>query len=501
MNNKNNQYQNEFKISLLLAELSELTGNKKLETFFTIIKILIRNKDVIGILESNSFFKEQYLQQEFKSSSRFKFDKKHHYTGVPLKESHEKRLKGKDSVKFGNTNLLLSNFVEDKPTLRYFTQNPDQFERWSPERLYKWWLKLRKSGISKFEWEIMDAVFFLFINQISRICNSYIKYGIKEDSEAEIIQLQQYFRLLDEFYKTNGKYGLLLNTHFAFCEWFDIRLNYEPEYTLYVESLDTNSNIIHLFNKKNSKIIKYQKKSKSNHKSNSSNINNLRELFIKNGNDFSLILFTSYFQSPTHFVNLYSIPVITAVGVPHKSHNGIFYSPFSQIYHDIVIHSRHLIQYLKNIYSETPINDIQIFKEKMVFLKLLKDKNNEESQLLLWHLIHESMIFKLFRINGHSYFEQNSIKNILQTYYIQNKKNENEIPELLKKNLDLQNTFFSQHFFEIDILLEQLKKFRFLVENIIHSEKGKLVLPKLLMNTDILIQTCEETFEVLRQAQ
>lgn len=260
MNNKNNQYQNQFKIKLLLAELSELRGNKKIETFFTIIKILIRNKDVIGILESNSFFKEQYLQQEFKESSRFKFDKKHRNTGVPLKESHEKRLKGKVSVKFENTNLLLSNFVEDKPTLRYFTQNPDQFERWSPERLYNWWLKLRESGILKFEWEIMDAVFFLFINQISRICNSYIKYGIKEDSEAEIALLQQYFRLLDEFYKSRGRYGLLLDTHFAFCEWFNIRISYEPEYTLYVESLNTTGNIINLFNKKNSKIIQLKKK-------------------------------------------------------------------------------------------------------------------------------------------------------------------------------------------------------------------------------------------------
>lgn len=214
-----------------------------------------------------------------------------------------------------------------------------------------------------------------------------------------------------------------------------------------------------------------------------------------------MILFTSYFQSPTHFVNLYSIPVITAVGVPHKSHNGIFYSPFSQIHHDIVIHSRHFIQYLKNIYSETPINDIQIFKEKMIFLQLLKDKNNEELQLLLWHLIHESSVFKLFRIEGKSKFSENTnIEDSLRQYYIQNKKNENEIPELLQKNLDLQNTFFSEHFFEIDILLEQFKKLRFLIENIIKTEKGKLVLPKLLANTDILIQTCEETLR-LRQAQ
>ena len=484
MNNINN---NNFKTKLLFGNLSNLERG-----LYNEISRLVDIPDVMRILDSSHFFVKEYLKQEFKQSSRFKIDKIHP-TGVPLKESHERRLKGKDSVKFQKTNLLLSKFVEDKPTLRYFTQNPDQFERWSPERLYKWWRELRNSSISKFEWEIMDAVFFLFINQISRICNSYIKYGIKEDNEAEIIQLQKYFILLDEFYITNGKYGLLLNTHFAFCEWFNIRISYEPEYTLYVESLDISGNIINLFNKKNSKIIQLKKNKNLEIKSTHPSILQLIELF-KN-NDFSLILFTSYFQSPTHFVNLYSIPVITAVGVPHKSHNGKFYGPFSQIIHDITLHSKYLIQYFEYIYSQSPINDIQLFKEKMIFLQLLKDKNNEELQLLLWHLIHESTIFKSLKINGHSYLNQNLITNILKQYYIQNNKKENEIPSLLKKNLELKNNFFSEHFFEIDILLEQFKKFKFVVENIISSEKGKLVLPKLRDCIDILIETCQETLE------
>ena len=484
MNNINN---NNFKTKLLFGNLSNLERG-----LYNEISRLVDIPDVMRILDSSHFFVKEYLQQEFKQSSRFKIDKIHP-TGVPLKESHERRLKGKDSVKFQKTNLLLSKFVEDKPTLRYFTQNPDQFERWSPERLYKWWRELRNSSISKFEWEIMDAVFFLFINQISRICNSYIKYGIKEDNEAEIIQLHKYFILLDEFYITNGKYGLLLNTHFAFCEWFNIRISYEPEYTLYVESLDISGNIINLFNKKNSKIIQLKKNKNLEIKSTHPSILQLRELFKKN--DFSLILFTSYFQSPTHFVNLYSIPVITAVGVPHKSHIGKFYSPFSQIIHDITIHSRYIIQYFQYIYSQSPLNDIQLFKEKMIFLQLLKDKNNEELQLLLWHLIHESTIFKSLKINGHSYLNQNLITNILKQYYIQNNKKENEIPSLLKKNLELKNNFFSEHFFEIDILLEQFKKFKFVVENIISSEKGKLVLPKLRDCIDILIETCQETLE------
>ena len=75
---------------------------------------------------------------------------------------------------------------EQKPKLRYFTmgsrQHPKQFERWSPEEMYNWWLRLRISDIPKSEWQILDAVFFLFINQISCICNSYIRYGIKNNS-------------------------------------------------------------------------------------------------------------------------------------------------------------------------------------------------------------------------------------------------------------------------------------------------------------------------------
>ena len=44
------------------------------------------------ILDSSIFFVKEYLQQEFKQSSRFKIDKIHPNDGVPLKESHEKRI-------------------------------------------------------------------------------------------------------------------------------------------------------------------------------------------------------------------------------------------------------------------------------------------------------------------------------------------------------------------------------------------------------------------------
>ena len=105
-------------------------SNKERE-LYNEISGLVNIPDVMRILDSSEFFVKEYLQQEFKQSSRFKIDKIHP-SGVPLKESHEKRLKeshekrlkGKHSVKFSSSNrpnqeleLQLSNFKEQKPKL------------------------------------------------------------------------------------------------------------------------------------------------------------------------------------------------------------------------------------------------------------------------------------------------------------------------------------------------------------------------------------------------
>jgi hypothetical protein len=231
-----------------------MSNSQRESELYNEIRKLIDIPNVMHILDSSDFFKDQYLKQTFKTTNRFKVDKIHRNTGVSLKKSHENRLKkkGKNSIKFSSynnstkeTELQLSNFVEQKPKLKYFTmgslQNPDQFEGWSPEKMYYWWLKLRTSGIPKLKWKILDAVFFLFINQTSCICNSYIKYGIKNNSnnknifKKELELLSEYFRLLDDFYKSGGEYGKLLDTHIAFCNWFQYRIRYDKQFKSYVE--------------------------------------------------------------------------------------------------------------------------------------------------------------------------------------------------------------------------------------------------------------------------
>ncbi len=515
MNNINN---NNFKTKLLFGNLSNLERE-----LYNEISRLVDIPDVMRILDSSHFFVKEYLQQEFKQSYRFKFDKIHTETGVPLKESHEERLrkKGKTSVKFSSYNkqeeeqeLQLSSFTEQKPKLRYFTmgsrQHPKQFERWSPEEMYNWWLRLRTSSIPKSEWQILDAVFFLFINQISCICNSYIRYGIKNKSniknvfKEELRLLSKYFRLLDEFYNSGGEYGLLIDTHIAFCFWFQCRIKNDKEFDVYVEYQNQNNNIMNLFIEKNeNKII-----TNTLTKNNSRHISNILKTINSNlNNNYCMILFTSYFQKPSDYISLYSIPVITAIGVPHKSHNATFYSPFSQISHDIFGHSNSVMDYLEFLYNKPNPNDIEIFRKKKIFLQLLSDKKAYDSQLLLWYIIHE--------------VNQNILE-ILKKYIILPNILNNNIRKRLKQLKEYKNKFYSNilskynnlnvvknkkyknlttdisNFFDIHFLLKQLKILKILLIELTSSEEKREVLPRILNSIDVLIETCEETIEIVK---
>ena len=502
------------------------------ELYDEIIK-LIDIPNVMHILDSSDFFKDQYLKQTFKTTNRFKIDKIHRITGVPLKKSLENRLikEDKNSIKFSTynnskkkTELQLSNFIEQKPKLKYFTmgslQNPDQFEAWSPEKMYIWWLNLRTSGIPKLKWKILDAEFFLFINQISCIFNSYIIYGIKNNSNnkkvftEELELLSEYFRLLDDFYKSGGEYGKLLDTHIAFCNWFQFRIRYDEQFKSYVEYQNQNLSIFKLFNKNNeNKIIHILSREKYSNKN--TEIDELRKL-ANDENSFYLILFTSYFQNPSKFISLYSIPVITAVGIPHKSHNADYYSPFSQIEHDIFTHSEKLLKYLIFLYNQEYIDDINIFKKKKIFLQLLSNKKDSDAQLLFWYIIHEISFGIDYHIidrlindpnteNVNMSKSANEIKILRQErhkkikdYKTQIKKNKlskytananNKLKYLYMKDENISN------FFDIEFLLEQLELMKiFLIE--LTPEEKKKTLPKIIHSIDVLIETCEETIEI-----
>jgi hypothetical protein len=284
--------------------------------------------------------------------------------------------------------------------------------------------------------------------------------------------LENYLKLLDEFYKSGGEYNLLLDTHFAFCEWFEYRISEDEEYKIYFEYENDGNNIIDLFNKKKENIIMKKIKEKQIIK-----INKQKYINMIKKSDFSLILFTSYFHKPSKFISLYCIPVITIIGIPHKSHYGLYYTPFSQFEHEFLFHGDCLEKYYKYIYSQKKLNDIELFKEKMIFLQLLLSKKNDDSTLFLWYILHEQLNFDILPI-------PDNLKNILGN---------------VQKNLNKKYSFFCTNFFEIKLFLEQLIGLRFIVETIIKSKEGKEVLHRLLNSIDVLIETCEETLEIVKK--
>ena len=498
---------NNFKVNLLFGNLS----NSERELYDK-IRELINIPDIIHILDSSEFFVKEYLKQTFKSSSRWKIDKIHLATGVKLKASNEKILRdeNKNRLKYRilpyryqrnsilkQPNLELKNFIqEEKPKLRYFTQGSqqkkNQFERWSPEEMFNWWVNLRTSPIPKLQWKIMDAVFFLFINQISCICNSYIIYGIKKNSnnkkffKEEQKLLSKYFRLLDEFYKSGGEYGKLLDTHLTFCLWFQRRIAQRDEFRERIHAQigygnNDEFNITKIFNKK---IINNIISQNINTETDERTLKYIQDLYFKLNveNNYTLILFTSFLQNPSMYINLYSIPIITALGIPQKSHQGEFYTPLGQIYHDIWMHNSNLSSSLINIYSQPNFNDndIKIFMEKMIFLQLLWKRKALDAQLLIWFIIHEM---------------NQSIIYILRNSQLDNHY---DLTEYNTEILKLKNGF--NNLFDIKFLLKQLLVLKKIFNKYIILEKVSLILTKILTNIDILIDTCYETFEYIKTA-
>lgn len=152
--------------------------------------------------------------------------------------------------------------------------------------MFLWWRTFRESGEPKGEWKIMDAVFFLFINQISQIINTYVinfylkfystiiekykknrshsnikKYKIKRhEGNNDIIDpylkslfyLKKYLEGLDKFYASGGEYGLLLDVQLLYYEFYEFEL-----YLTQLRHTDNNNGKVRLLKKKIIVLVMY----------------------------------------------------------------------------------------------------------------------------------------------------------------------------------------------------------------------------------------------------
>ena len=180
--------------------------------------------------EKSKFYKKEFLQRMDKRTSFMRMNRKF----IPLTQEEFEEQKKK--LQINNTYDEYSS-RQEIPLFTYITNDPNQFENWSAIRIFEWWRSLRMSGIPKREWNVFEAVKYLFINQFMRIMNSYLKYGVVDkrnrrsfintlrygvDKRDKLAfgELIEYLRLVDIFYENKGQYQHLLNVQLGFCEWF-----------------------------------------------------------------------------------------------------------------------------------------------------------------------------------------------------------------------------------------------------------------------------------------
>lgn len=413
------------------------------------------HNSLLETLMKSKFFMEHYIKQQFKKSKRFKEKTYYNFRGYPVKLNTTKEMELNFQVKKNKNNETTSekfNFEKLKKSeikvkeLVLFTQGSrtrTQFECWTPMEMFLWWRTLRESGDPKREWKIMDAVFFLFINQISQIINTYVinfylkfystiskqrqknyhhsdikKYKIEKynNSDVEITDpylkslfyLKKYLKGLDKFYKSGGEYGLLLDVQLLYYEYYDFELyldslrhfnndnkkvrllresQYAPDFYLHGLFQNNNENV-HTYVPTSIYHSLYSIKEKRmlekvfNEKNENINLFKIFRETLKD-NNYSLIIFQSYFQNPSKYISLYSIPVIPVLGIEYDTHEGRTYTPLDQIGH-VLGHSNYLIYFLKNLYQNLQKDeDIQEFFKRTIFLEVLNKKALDEKIALI----------------------------------------------------------------------------------------------------------------------
>ena len=278
----------------------------------------------------------------------------------------------------------------DTRLFKYIYEDKDQFENWSAIRIFEWWRNLRMSGtqfstfrekILKENWNVFDAVKYLFINQILHILNSYRKYGISDSDESsnlDFTELQKYLSHVDKFYTSGGQYQYLLDAHLGYCQWFNVR---------FIRGLLFETGIKNTYSNTSTYILS----------KNDSLIESIRKLFNYTLEDTNSILFapSSYFQKESKFINTYSAPLIVFLGVNYRTHIDSpnfksLYSPERQLYHDITVHYSNML--IKSNYNNIKIkenNDVTLFAKRCKFLMIISLINDYNVSILLWYILHE----------------------------------------------------------------------------------------------------------------
>lgn len=391
----NNRFNTIFKPNLknILKQISSIRDRNSFESYLLSPNII----QACQILSGCSFFNDVFLPK-----MRERVAKKRVIMRVDNKKFS--KLSEDDfrtkQTELGMTTNSFNKYQEryDTPLFTYIYEDKDQFENWSAIRIFEWWHNLRMSGtqfstfiqkIPKREWPVFESVKYLFINQILHILNSYLKYGITDESHLAYTELQEYLRLVDVFYRNGGQYQYLLNAHLAYCDWFSAR---------FIGGLLFERSKEHFVNSKKYNINNIKKQTQN------ISITFLKNTFYESLKDtnYILIIPLSYFQKESKFINTYSAPILPFLGINQRTHDDLEmynYSPKNQITHDFAHHSKLICSSYSQLYPNENYSDIMLFSQRCKFLTIISLINNENLKKLLWYILHEYYFFNETAIN------------------------------------------------------------------------------------------------------
>ena len=230
---------------------------------------------------------------------------------------------------------------------------------------YIWWVSnLEKYGPETKTWRIMEDLKYCFINILTSIINSYLKYGFTGDQKIANSELEAFLKILNNIDYENSEFIYFIKIFKSYCDWYDVRI------------------------KKNYPCVD-------------------KLLNVIENSKYTIALPMATILAPERYIRLFSAPIIPFI-VKHTVTHDFFKHPCENYLHDVTEHGklfkisktlkekRDIITYYKNV------NDFII-----KFSKQINKYDAGKKRLFyggLFDLIHEHdglvISTKLFKINN-----------------------------------------------------------------------------------------------------
>lgn len=240
------------------------------------LKLVNELKPVYDTLNSSSFYRDIYLPVY---NEKIRSKKELFTSGTK-----------KTPIITNNTNKLNRNMERVKIIKSVI--DPFHKKTNKVDHYYIWWYSnLEKYGPETKKWKIMKDLKFCFINILTSIINSYLKYGFTDDEKLASGELKAFLDVLNDIDYENSEFRYFIKIFKTYTDWYNTRLE-----------------------------------------SDSDCVNNLEDL-IENSR-YIIALPMAVILAPERYIRLFSAPILPFI-TKHILTHGAFSHPCTNFYHDM----------------------------------------------------------------------------------------------------------------------------------------------------------------------